>query len=168
MSTPNFFLNEMQNYLEDLCRKHKDVQHEVDGRRSFSRFETDAHIHEITQNGGENIIVVADVHGGRIGDFEDQKTRHYITVIFASKAIGIDSESAVIYAVNKSEEIMYDFMAKFDLDYTDQCGVLKDLEPEKSEWQKFEGPWLDMYYGWQFTLPFKQFMLAYNPEKWLP
>jgi hypothetical protein len=167
MSNQVLFLDEMQNYLEDLCEKHVDIRHKENDQRCFARLETDAHITDITQNGGTAIVVVANVSGQRIGALDDQQIRQELTLLFAVRGFGDDMQSQASNALKKAETIMMDFVARMDMDFLEGCNVLQYLEPEKVSWDKFDGPWLDNFYGWEFTMPFKSYMRAYNPAKWM-
>ncbi|MFL5788637.1 MAG: hypothetical protein ACJ748_11335 [Flavisolibacter sp.] len=164
----NIFLDEMQDYLEDLCTKHIDIQHNTDGKRCFARFQSEEHIEEIEQSGGLNIVVIANYYGQRIGEIDEKKIRQVIKIRFASTATGAnDRTTAINNAVKKAESIMFDFMTKLQNDFEeDDCGLLRFVDFEKMSWDAFEGDWLASFYGFDLEVPFKSYMPAYDAAKW--
>lgn len=164
----SYYIDEIQTYLENLCIHHTDVQHTVNGQRSFARFQSDDQIREIQNHAGSNLVIVSDFQGNRVGDYDEGKMRMTMEIMFMVNAVVIDDVTdAINTAVKKSMSILFDFLSKMELDYeADDCGPLRFLESEKASWQKVEGPWLDNYYGWFLSIPFKSYMPAYNAAKW--
>lgn len=174
MSVPSYYIDGIQDYLEDLCTKNKIVQHMVpvdgapDGRRSFARFESDEQMTAIRNNGSRNIVVVADYYGQRIGDVDDQKLRITLSVIYAVKKkpnTGNETE-AINEAITTAETIMFQFWNKMEKDFQEGCNALENLEPDKVTWTKIDQPWLDDYYGWEMHIPFGSYMPSYDAEDW--
>jgi hypothetical protein len=160
-------LDSMQAYLEELAEKHTEIRHNVNGLRSFAWFQSEEHINQIQNAGGDKVVIVADYNGQRVGDYDDQKVRQVISVRFAVKSNGDDNTTAIKYAIQKAEEIMFDFVNKMQQDYETECGPLKNLEPEKISWNPFDGPWLDSFYGFDLDIPFKTYMPGFDSSKWI-
>jgi hypothetical protein len=175
MSVPDFYIDEIQDYLEELCVKNKIVAHtkpiegQTAARRSFARFESYEHISSIQSDASKNIVVVADYYGQRIGEADDKKLRMTIQLRFAvKKETGTgDETNAINEAIKVAEQIMFQFQNRIELDYEEGCNALEMLEPEKISWDKIEDqPWLDDYYGWDLNLPFKSYMPDHDPADW--
>lgn len=169
-----FDIDKIQDFIEALCTSNTDVAHNVNGNKSFARFESDAQINEIKKAAGKNIVVVADINGRRVGDKDDRKLRREVVLRFAVYAVN-NTEDAKKAAEKLSEEIMFDFMTRMekqqedDLDENIPCGVMHFLKPENFSWEKItDQPWLLNHYGWDLTVPFDVWMPAYNPAKWNP
>lgn len=175
MSWDPYYIDEIQDYLEDKCELNKLVAHNKvtencpGGQRTFARFESEEHIMQIKNNGGVNIVVVADYYGQRVGDVDDQKLLLTIQVRFAVKkeSGGGDETDAINDAVKLAEKIMFQFWAQMEKDFQEGCNALENLEPEKVTWHKIEEqPWLDDYYGWDLNISFKSWMPEYDAADW--
>lgn len=171
----DFFIDEIQDYLEGLCELNKQVAHKVvadnapGGRRSFARFESEEHIAQIKNDASDKIVVVTDYYAVRVGDIEDQKLRMTMLIRFAVKKVsgGLDETNAINEAIKVAEDILLQFLSRIEFDFQNECPSLKNFEPEKSAWDKIEQqPWLDDYYGWDLTLNFITYMPEYDAEDW--
>lgn len=165
----DFYIDEIQDYLENLCLLNKIVKHNENGQRSFSRFESEEHINQIVNNASKNIVVVADYYGQRIGEPDDKRLRLVIEIRFAvKKESGTgDETNAINEAVKKAEQIMFQFMNKMEMDFQEGCNALETLEPEKITWNRIEDqPWLDDYYGWDLIVPFGSYMPPHDENDW--
>lgn len=171
----SYYIDEIQDYLEELAEKNKIVQHKAaiagrtNSRRAFARFESEEHIAAITNAASNNIVVVADYYGQRIGDIDDKELRMVLEVYFAvKKADGTQNETnAINEAIKTAEKIMFQFWNKMEADFLEGCNALERLEPDKVTWNKIEDqPWLDDYYGWSLNIPFRSYMPEHNPEDW--
>lgn len=163
----DIYLDEMQNYLEQLSVLNVNILHTIDGKRCFSRLQTDEHIEEIQQRGGPNVVVVSDYYGQCIGEYDDQKTRQVIKIRFPCKALGVDEVTAISSAISLSLRIMFQFQQRMRKDFEDDnCGILKYLDFEKMSWDIFEGPWLDSFYGFDLEIPFRSYLPALAGDQW--
>lgn len=175
MPFDEFYIDEVQDYLEERCIKNKLVAHtkvterNPEGQRSFARFESNEQMNQITSSQAKNIVVVADYYGQRIGDADDKRMRAVIQLRFAVKkdAASGDEQNAVNDAIKLAEKIMFQFMVRMEKDMQDGCNALEALEPEKMVWDKIEEqPWLDDYYGWDLSVPFRSYIPEYNADDW--
>jgi len=175
MAAENFYIDEFQDYLESKCELNKLVAHNKatvaapTGQRTFARFESDEHITAIVNGAGVNIVVVADVYGQRTGDADDSRLRYTVQLRFASKKVtGTGNETeAINEAVQRSENIMFQFLSLMEKEFKEGCNALETLEPEKVTWNKIDDqPWLDDYYGWDLNLAFGSFMPESDAADW--
>jgi hypothetical protein len=175
MAYEAFYIDEFQDYLEDLCVKNKEILHTAAtevapaGQRTFSRFESEEHINAITNCQGKNIVVVADYFGQRIGEVEGYQMRNTVSIYFAVKreSGSNDNTDEINSAIKKAEEIMFQFIKRLEKDFDEGCNALEFLEPERMSWTKIENqPWLDNYYGWDLSLSFKSYMPDFDPDDW--
>jgi hypothetical protein len=175
MSVESYYIDEIQDYLEAKCQLNKLVQHnkilagKTKPQRTFARFESDEHIRAIQNCAGENIVVVADFYGQRIGEIDDKQLRMTLQLRFACrKPVGTkDETTAINEAVKKAEKLMFQFWNQMESDFQDGCNALQNLEPEQVTWNKIDdAPWLDNYYGWDLNIPFGSYMPEHNTEDW--
>lgn len=175
MSFLDFDIDVYQDYLEGLSVRNKLVAHTKvtancpSGQRTFARFESEEHISQIKNNGGEKIVVVADYYGQRIGDPDDKRLQLNSVLRFAvKKQSGTGDETdAINEAVRIAEKIMFQFLNMMEVDLAAGCNALEGLQPEKITWNRIEEqPWLDDYYGWDLTVPFLSYMPAHDDEDW--
>lgn len=175
MAFDEFHIDELQDYLEDLCVKNKLVEHtkvtdlNPEGQKAFARFESNDQVNQITQSAAKNIVVVADYFGERVGAPDDKRMRAVVQLIFAVKkeAATEDETSAINDAIKLAEKIMFQFMTRMEKDMEDGCNALEALEPEAMRWDAIENqPWLDDYYGWELSIPFKSYIPAYDADDW--
>lgn len=108
-----FDIDSIQDFFEQLATSNADVKHNVNGNKSFARFESDAQVNEIRKAAGKNIVVVADTSGQRVGDKDDRKLRRELLLRFAVFSPDSKEESKKA-AVKKAEEIMFDFMTAME------------------------------------------------------
>ncbi len=159
-------LNDIQDYQQHLAETHVDLLHNTDGRKAFARFQTDEHITQIKKQATKNIVVILEVNGERLDDIDFKKIRRGISIIFGSRAATNGSAaSSIDQAVEKSEEIMFDFINKMHEDQAQGCDMNFDLD--RITWDNLEGPWLDNYYGWILFVPFVGHIPPHNPDKWI-
>ncbi len=175
MSVESYYIDEIQDYLERKAELNKIVQHnkilpgKIKPQRAFSRFESDEHIRAIQSCAAENIVIVADYFGQRIGDVDDKRIRLTMQVRFAvrKRANTGDETNAINEAIKKAEIIMFQFWNQMEYDYQEGCHALDALEPEQVTWTRIEDqPWLDDYFGWDLNIPFRSFMPEHTPADW--
>ncbi len=158
-------LEEIQDYYQDLATRHVDLLHDVDGRKAFARFQTDDHITQIRKKATANIVVIAGVNGNRRGDVDDNEIRRGVSIVFATRAsTSGNAGTGIDTALEKSEQIMFDFMNKMYQDQQEGC--MLEFTLEQCSWDEIDAPWLDNYYGWVLFVPFRGYMPLYNPDKW--
>lgn len=163
----DIFLDEMQNYLEQLATLNVRIQHTANGQRCFSRLQTDEHIEEIQQRGGPNVIAVADYYGQCIGEYDDEKTRQVLKVRIACKAVGDNKVTAVSSAISLALKITNQLRRRMRRDFEEEmCGVLKFVDFEQMSWEIFEGPWLDSFYGFDLEIPFRSYDEQLDDDEW--
>ena len=171
----DFYIDEIQDYLELKCELNKLVKHNVvlsageAPQRAFARFESDEHITMINNNGAKNIVVVADYHGQRIGDVDEKKLRMTVEVIFAVKKEPAteDETNAINDALKLAEKIMFQFWNQMEKDYQEGCNALEYLEPGNVNWNKIDDqPWLNDFYGWILNVPFGSYMPGHDEGDW--
>jgi hypothetical protein len=165
-----YYIDEIQDYIEALAISHTEVAHTKNGKVCFAGYLTEEHINQITNKGGKNIVVIAEYSGQVIGDFEEDKARQTLQVLFLVKketATG-NRSNEIRTAIKKSLSILFDFLSKMKKDYKDDdCGPLKGLEPERASWNIFnDQPFLDEYYGYELNIPWKSNLPPYNVAKW--
>lgn len=168
----SFYIDQIQDYLEDLCMRHVEIKHNIDKRRGFSRFQSDEHIRQIKLNATPNIVVVSGYRGQRIGALEDYQIRQIMTLSFASQALTPTEELSLTDQINeaiqRAEQIMFDFIHRIEVDASESdCGPLQYIEIERIAWDEiYDQPIIDNYYGWELTLPFKSILPGYDPQRW--
>jgi hypothetical protein len=163
----DFYIDEFQTYLEGLCETNADVQHNVNGQRSFARFQSNEEMEQIVNSAGKNIVVVTRIHGRAYDDSDAQSMRFFITLRFACYS-EFSTTDSINTALTKSFQIMWDFVSRFRLDVkADSCHALHGLEFQNINWDEIlDSPFLDNHYGWDITLPFISTQPPYNPAKW--
>jgi hypothetical protein len=169
-----FDIDKIQDYIEQLCTRNKDVQHNQNGIKSFARFQSNEQVNELKKAAGKNIVVVGGIGGHRVGERDEKKLQREMILRFAVYAEKSgDVEGAKKDAIRKAEEIMLDFMTEMerqqenDFDNDDSCSIMHFLQPENFFWEEIEDqPWLLNHYGWDLTVPFKVYMPSHNPDKW--
>lgn len=171
----DYFIDEIQDYLEVLCEDHKQVNHNMldteDNKpfRSFARFESHEHISQLTNKAGKCVVIMVDCFGQRILHQDDDRVRQTLVIRFAVyKQSGEGNETnSINEAIKKAMRIMFDFLNRIQNDAAVMCEEVRDLEPDLATWDKIEDqPWLDSYYGWDLTIPYRGFMPAYDPTQW--
>jgi hypothetical protein len=170
-----FDIDKVQDYIESVAERNKNVGHNVNGVRSFARYHSDDQMIEIKKNAGKNIVVVVDTGGHRVGHKDDRMLQRELVLRFACYAEkNGDVAAAKKAAITKAEEIMFDFMTEMelqqesDLDQDIPCGVMHYLQPENYSWQEItDQPWLLNHFGWDLTVPFRTYMPAHDAAKWV-
>lgn len=167
-----FDLEKIQDYVKDLCHRHVDIKHDVDGLKSFARFHSDEEMSTLKNNAGPNIVVVAAINGRRVGDKDDRMLQREMILRIVSYAQNSTSEE-IECALKKAEAIMFDLMTEMekkqedDIDGDATCGMMRYLRPEDFKWDPVEDqPWLINHYGYDLIVPFRVFMPKYDPAKW--
>jgi hypothetical protein len=59
----DFLFVDFEDYLEQLCRENKDVQHEVAGQICFSRLRSQSEINQLVNNAGKKIVLLGRFNG---------------------------------------------------------------------------------------------------------
>ena len=157
-------LNDLQDYLQELCEKNVRVAH-GNNNRAFARLNTDEHIEQIRRKGGNNIVVVASVSAQRVGEEDDQRLRRGVSILFASKCSSSGERGdAVTVAMDTAESILISFLNKMERDQEELCNL--DIDFTKASWEEIEGSWLDDYYGYILFIPYSGYLPAYSPSDW--
>ena len=165
----DFQFKDFEDYLEQLCREHVDVAHEVDGQVSFSRLRSKEEVTQITNNAGRNIVLLGRFSGRAFGDSQEAGMRQFAVIRFASYAeINGDNEGSIDTAIDTAWNIMMQFIAKFRMDYAeDDCGPLGNVEFESMSWNEIDEPvYLENHYGWDLSFPFRSTQPGYDASKW--
>jgi hypothetical protein len=159
------YVDQIQDYFQNLATQHKDLLHDQDGKKAFSRLNTEDQITQIKKKATENIVVMADIGGQLSGAIDDKEIKRSVSIIFASRAITSGSAAeAIDEANNKSEQIMFDFINRMFYDLENECEL--NFEMELARWETIEGPWLDNYYGWMLTIPLRGHLSVFDQTKW--
>ena len=152
----DFQFKDFEDYLEQLCREHTDVAHEVGGQVCFSRLRSRDEVTEIINNAGKNIVLLGRFNGRTYGDSQEAGMRQFAVIRFASYAEITGAGSAGIDdAIDMAWNIMMQFIAKLRQDYKDDdCGPLGNVEFENMSWNEIDEPvYLENHYGWDLSLP---------------
>jgi len=163
-----FQFKDFEDYLEQLCREHTDVGHEVDGKICFSRLRSQEEVNQITINAGRNIVLLGRFNGRAYGESQEAGMRQFAVIRFASYA-DVGDEANIDTAIDTSWAIMMDFIAKFRRDYKDDdCGPLGNVEFENMSWNEIDEPiYLENHYGWDLSFPFRSTQPGYDADKWI-
>lgn len=161
-------LKDIQDYNENLARKHTDLQHEVDGRVSFGRYKDEAIIDELTKSLNQHCVLVSSVNGQRTGDIDERKFRWGMSFMFISKASLEGSRAYAIDAAHdKALEILFDFLNKWEEDQQNDCEVLQAFVLSEASIDEIDSPWLDNFYGWFLFIPYNTRIPCANNNKWI-
>jgi hypothetical protein len=165
-----YYFDEFQDYLQTLCEKHVDVQHNVDGRSAFARLFSNEEMEALVNNASPNIVVVSSFFGRAAGSVDEQAMLQTVTIRFASNAAA-DGSAGINVAMAKAWQIMWDFIARMRQDIisgADGCDELTGAQLQNMSWDEIrDAPFLENHYGWELTLPFKSYQPAYNAAKWI-
>lgn len=168
-----FDIDQIQNYVEDLCHRNKVIQHGVDGIVSFARFQSEEEVTALRNSASENIVVVAAIRARRVGDRDDKMLQREMVLRVMNWAKN-NTADEIKAAIKKAELMVFDIMTEMELQQekdmdADVCGVMDKLQPENFAWEEVEDqPWLINHYGWDLTIPFKVYMPKHKPENWNP
>lgn len=167
----DFQFKDFEDYLEQLCREHKSVGHEVNDKHCFSRLRSNDEITQITLNAGVNIVLLGRFNGRAIGESQEAGMQQVAVIRFASYAQNNDGDisGGIDNAIDTAWIIMMDFIARFREDYkNDDCGPLANIEFQNMSWAEIdEAIYLENHYGWHLTLPFRSTQPAYDADKWI-
>lgn len=167
----DFLFQNFEDYIEQLCREHTDVAHQVNKQVSFSRLRSNTEVNEIVNNAGRNIVILGRFNGRTIGDSDEALMRQFAVLRFASFADGNngDISGGIDTAIDTAYQVMMQFIARMREDYRDDdCGPLAAVEFENLSWQEIDEPvYLENHYGWDLTLPFRSTQPAYDADKWI-
>lgn len=164
----DFQFANFEDYLEQLCREHVDVAHEVNGQECFSRLRSNEEVTQLINNAGKNIVLLGRFNGRAYGDSQEAGMRQFAVIRFASYA-EVGSELNIDTAIDTAWEIMMQFIAKFRQDYhDDDCGPLNNVEFENMSWGEIDEPvYLENHYGWDLSFPFRSTQPGYDADKWI-
>lgn len=164
----DFQFKNFEDYIEQLCREHADVQHELNGQICFSRLRSQTEIDQLVNNAGKNIVILGRFNGRAFGESQEAGMRQFAVLRFASYAAVTGDASSIDDAIDTAWEIMMQFIAKFRKDYKeDDCGPLGNFEFENMSWNEIdEAIYLENHYGWDLSLPFRSTQPAYDAAKW--
>lgn len=167
----SFDIEQIQDYVRELCNRHKEINHDVDGIKSFARFHSDEEMTALRNNAGPNVVVVAGIRGKRTGEKDDRMLQRVMVLRIVSYAQNSTDEE-VRAALKLSEQLVLDFITEMEKKQEDDadadvCGIMQYLQPEYFSWEEVEDqPWLINHYGWDLEVPFKLFMPKRDPNKW--
>lgn len=160
-------LNDVQEHIAAYSASHIDL---LDGpdNKAFVRLWSREDMEAIKVNASANIVIVTSFRGKAFGWYEEKKMQQFIGLRFSSYANADDGIMAIDNALNKSMEIMEDFITRMQHDFEeDDCSWLKWVDFENISWDEIpEQPWLQNHYGWDLIIPFKTYLPAYNAAKW--
>lgn len=166
----DFQFQDFEDYIEQLCREHVDVAHEVDGKVCFSRLREQGEIHQIINNAGKNIVILGRFNGRAVGDSQEAGMRQFAVLRFACYAENNNGDlgGGIDTAIDTAWNIMMQFISKFRFDYAaDDCEPVRNIEFESMSWNEIDEPiYLENHYGWDLTLPFRSYQPAYDADKW--
>lgn len=167
----DFQFKDFEDYIEQLCRLHVDVAHEVDGQIAFSRLRSRTEVDQIINNAGKNIVILGRFSGRSIGEKQQKSMRQFAVIRFACFAENNDGDisEGIDNAIDKAWNIMMQFIAKMWEDYkADDCGPLEGVEFQNMSWDEIDEPiYLEKHYGWDLSLPFRSTQPAYDAAKWI-
>lgn len=165
----DFQFKDFEDYLEQLCREHVDVAHEVGGQVSFSRLRSREEVAQIVNNAGRNIVLLGRFSGRAAGESQEAGMRQFAVIRFASYAeVTGTQEESIDTAIDTAWNIMMQFVAKFRKDFADDdCGPLNNVEFENMSWNEIDEPiYLENHYGWDLSFPFRSTQPGYDAGKW--
>lgn len=165
----DFQFSDFEDYLEQLCREHTDVAHEVNGMHCFSRLRSNDEVNAIINNPGANIVLLGRFNGRAAGESQEAGMKQFAVIRFASYAEVTGNSSSIDAAIDTAWNIMMQFIARFRKDYyDDDCGPLGNVEFENMSWTEIDEPiYLENHYGWDLSLPFRSTQPAFDADKWL-
>lgn len=157
-------LKQIQDNIETYCTLHKQLLHGA-ANKSFVRLYSQNELQGIRTNGSKNVVVVTTLQGRLTGHYDNKKMQQVIGLRFACLA---GKDDGIQDALNRSFEIMMDFITRWQFDYEENdCRWLKYIDWENISWEEIdEQPWLQNHYGWDLTLPLKNYIPEYKPENW--
>lgn len=163
----SMLLKDVQDTLEQYAKSNTDLNHTV-GNTAFVRLYSTEALEAVKKAISKNVLLVTAFRGRTVGEYDSAKMQQYIGLRFTSYAPVSEANAGREAALNKSYEIMLDFVARLRYDYEqDTCSWLHWVEWTGIDWDEIDPqPWLVNHYGWDLVLPFRTTMPAYNPEKW--
>lgn len=166
----DFQFKDFEDYLQQLCEEHIDVQHGLEEQVCFSRLRSNEEVNQIINNAGKNIVLLGRFNGRAIGELQDHGMRQYAVIRFASLAENNDGDisGGIDNAIDLAWNIMMQFMARFRKDMKDDdCGPMENVELENASWDEIDEPiYLENHYGWDLSLPFRSIQPGYDAGKW--
>lgn len=164
------YLEDIQEYFEDLSALHQDVLHNSNGRKAFFRLQSMGEMTQLPNNAGPVLVMIERFNGRAVGDYDANKAQQFVTIRFA-KLLDIptdgDFETALVACMDQCYLIMLDYVSKMRFDYeADSCSWLKHVDFKSISWAEFQGPIIEQHYGWDLVIPFLSAMPAYRAEKW--
>lgn len=163
----DYYLSEIQDYLELLCEQHVSVAHRQGGKRGFARLLSDEEISTLATTAGSNVVVVAR-YSGRALPKDEGRVLQNVSVYFASHAKDLSSRG-INEAVARSFRIMLDFIARMrnEQGTVDYCDGLSDFDLLNLSWDEIpDQPFLENHYGWELLIPIKTYLPDYDAERW--
>jgi hypothetical protein len=157
-------LEQIQNNIEAYCISHKLLLHS-DSNIAFIPLYSNQELQSIRNKGSKNIVVVTTFQGRLFGNYDDKKLQQYLGLRFASFR---DKDEKVNGPLNRSFEIMMDFITRWQHEYEENdCSWLRYVDLENISYDEIEDqPWLQNHYGWDLSLPLKNYLPPYNPDAW--
>lgn len=163
------YIKPLQTYLRNLCIEHVLLMHVDDSNEVFVRLQTHEDVMSIPYNASNYFVIVDNLIGRAIGEFDDNRIRQELTMLFLKRALTNNGEpyDNIETAQQEALEVMFDFYSRMKQDYyEDDCGPLKNLLPEQMSFEPVEGPVEEYHYGWLMTIPFDLNLPGYDASKW--
>jgi len=172
MDNYDFDIDEIQDYLEGLCTRHKEIRHSS-AKRSFARFQSNDHVNEIKKAASKICVIVGDIANNRVGHKDDLMVSRQITIRIAVYAeLKGDATREKARAMQTAERITMDMITRMEKQQDDDLendvyGPMHFLRPEEFSWEPIEDqPWLLNHYGYDVSIPFRHYTPAYDATKW--
>jgi len=166
----DFYIQEMEDYVEGLCRSHTDVLHNPPAKVCFSRLRSQDEVNQLINNAGKNVVIMGRMSGRAVGDAIEQKLRQEFVLRFACYAEVASGTQGIDDAIDLAQDIMFDFISKMRVDAKDDqndCGPLRYVELNNISWNEIDEPiYLENHYGWDLIIPISAYFPPYNALKW--
>jgi hypothetical protein len=161
-------LKEVSDYFKSLSALHKDVL-DTPNNRAFCRYQDNTQFDELRNNAAKNIVVVMGFFARSNGSYDDQELKNTVIVRISSYSKTLKSADISRASEETSMGILLDFWTRMRKDFEDAidiCPWLRWVDWENIQVEEIEQPWLQNHYGWDWVVPFRTNLPAYNPDKW--
>lgn len=171
----DFDIEKIQDEVQSMCETHVEIAHNVNGRKTFARFESNDQVNDIKKSAGDIAVVVASVTARRVGQKDDRSLQREMILRIVKFAASTGNVTASKnQAIKKAEEILFDLWTKMekkqedDIDNDIACSLWRFLRCEDMFFEEVEDqPWLINHYGYDLHVIFRTPMPSYNPDKWI-
>lgn len=163
----DYTVDTFQDYVETLCERHTEVQHNVNGKRAFARFQSEEQLQQLATNAGKNIVVMTHFYGRAVGSIDEKALRLHASISFSSKAKNTTT-AEIDGALQRAWNILWDFVARMreDAQNEENCGPLEGIELQNISFNPLD-PFLEFHHGWELIIPFKTTQPQYDAAKWI-